>query len=146
MGKVFISYSHDGKTDTRLAEFLHEAINGRGHDAFIYKKEIPLSVQWSKLIDQRLDECDLFILLLSENSSKSDYVAEEVDRAYSLNQKHGRPAIASVRVKFEGDPPDDPLAIGRLKAAGLVRTENRTFVPANQLYARYFRRMLEKAL
>ena len=41
-----------------------------------------------------------------------------------------------------GDPAADRRAAGRLKAAGLVRFENNRPVPANQLYARFFRRML----
>ncbi len=40
------------------------------------------------------------------------------------------------------DPPNDQQAIGRLKAAGLARIENKKPVPANQLYLRYFGRML----
>jgi AAA-like domain len=43
---------------------------------------------------------------------------------------------------MRGDLPNDQQAIGRLKAAGLVRIENGKPVPANQLYSRYFGRML----
>ncbi len=41
-----------------------------------------------------------------------------------------------------GGPAADQRAVGRLKAAGLVRLENNRPVPANQLYAQFFRRML----
>jgi hypothetical protein len=104
MSNFFISYSHDGKDSSRLAEWLHDNLSSKGHDAFIYKQDVPLGVKWGKFIDDRLRKCDIFIALISENSIRSANVIEEVQTADSLHRKRKRPIIISVRVKFDGDP------------------------------------------
>jgi hypothetical protein len=104
MSNFFISYSHDGKESSRLAEWLHGQLTRQGHEAFIYKKDIAAGQRWSERISELLPKSDLFILLLSEQSSRSDFITEEVNRAYSLNCQHKRPVIITVRVIFDGDP------------------------------------------
>lgn len=104
MGNVFISYSHDGNESSRLAEWLHTQLSRQGYDAFIYQKDIPSGQRWSERISDLLPKSDLFILLLSEQSSRSDFIIEEVRRAHSLNCQHKRPVILTVRVGFDGDP------------------------------------------
>ena len=104
MSNFFISYSHDGKESSRLAEWLHDQLARQGHEAFIYKKDIAAGQRWGERISDLLPESDLFILLLTEQSSRSDFIIEEVRRAHSLNCKHQRPVIITVRVIFDGDP------------------------------------------
>jgi len=104
MGNVFISYSHDGNESSRLAEWLHEHLSRQGHDAFIYKRSISAGERWGERITEQLPGSDLFVLLLSEQSSRSDFILEEVNRAYSLNCQHQRPVILTIRVIFDGDP------------------------------------------
>jgi hypothetical protein len=104
MSNVFISYSHDGKENSRLAEWLRAELKRLGHEAFIYKQDVPLGVEWGQFIDDRLAKCNLIVALLSENSIRSANVIEEIQTADSLLRKHGRPVIISVRVKFDGDP------------------------------------------
>jgi hypothetical protein len=104
MSNFFISYSHDGKDSSRLAEWLWAELKRIGHEAFIYKQDVPLGVEWGKFLDAQLAECDIFIALLSENSIRSANVIEEIQTADSLQRKHSRPVIISVRVKFDGDP------------------------------------------
>ena len=240
MSNVFISYSHDGKESSRLAEWLRAELKQRDHEAFIYKQDVPLGVEWGRFIDEQLAKCDLLIALLSENSIRSANVIEEIQiddatlspfniglhaplepfdlkeclrlnarfekyGGKSLNQDdvkrlwdllRGQPyltheaihAVVTRRISsvtrlietaadddgpfadhlrsllkrishrsdynlstvfkriIENDAPNDQQAIGRLKAAGLVRIENGRALPANQLYARFFGQMLGQML
>ena len=49
----------------------------------------------------------------------------------------------ALRQIIAGDSLTDQYAIGRLKAAGLVRIERGTPIPANHLYARFFGKLFE---
>jgi serine/threonine-protein kinase len=59
-----------------------------------------------------------------------------------ISQRPEYDLTAAFRRIIEGEPLADRQAVSKLRAAGLVRLENNRPVPANQLYARFFRRML----
>jgi hypothetical protein len=74
MADVFISYSHKDsnyayKIADELARYHIEAwIDGR----------IDYGTQWPRVIENNLDDCPVFIILLSTNSKNSDWVLNEL--------------------------------------------------------------------
>ncbi len=77
MGHIFISYSH---ADQEYVHKLHAALLSEGFDAWIDGR-IDYGDQWPKVIQRHLDECDAFIIVMSQNSFESDMVQNEITRA-----------------------------------------------------------------
>lgn len=77
MGHVFISYSHKDKAYTQQ---LKEALLKNGFEVWI-DEHIDYGDEWPKIIQQHLDGCDAFIVVMSKNSFESDMVQNEVTRA-----------------------------------------------------------------
>ena len=77
MGHIFISYSH---ADQQYVDKLHAALLSEGFNAWIDGR-INYGDQWPKVIQQHLDECDAFIIVMSRNSFESDMVQNELTRA-----------------------------------------------------------------
>jgi formylglycine-generating enzyme required for sulfatase activity len=77
MGHIFISYSHQDKV---YVHKLQETLRNEGFDAWIDDR-IDYGEEWLKVIEEHLDGCDAFILVMSNNSRKSEMVQNEVTRA-----------------------------------------------------------------
>ncbi len=71
-------------------------------------ESIRLGDRWSQRIDQALERCDYFLLLLSSQSATSEMVTEEVRRARELRDLRSgeKPVILPIRVQF---PMSSPL-------------------------------------
>jgi len=105
--KVFISY-RSKDPDQTLAYKFQEALQMSGHEAFMAAASIRLGDNWSQRIDQALEACDYFLLLLSEKSATSEMVTEEVRRARELRDSRsmGKPVLLPIRIQF---PMSSPL-------------------------------------
>lgn len=105
--RVFISYRSQ-EPDIKLAQVFHDRIKLVGHSPFMAAESIRLGDNWSQCIDQELEACDYFLLLLSPQSATSEMVTEEVRRAKELHDTRdsGRPLILPIRVNF---PLSSPL-------------------------------------
>ena len=105
--RVFISYRSQDP-DLSLAQYFYESLKASGHDAFMAGASIRLGEKWTQRIDQELEQCDYFLLLLSPKSATSEMVIEEVRRAKELADRRpeNKPVILPVRVKF---PMNSPL-------------------------------------
>jgi len=77
MGYIFISYSHKDKD---YVHKLHEALSIEGFDVWIDDR-IDYGHEWPKVIQEHLDSCEVFIVVMSGNSYASDMVQNEVIRA-----------------------------------------------------------------
>ena len=77
MGHIFISYSHQDKD---YVHKLQKALQNEGFDAWIDDR-IDYGEEWLKVIEEHLDGCDAFILVMSKNSRESEMVQNEVTRA-----------------------------------------------------------------
>lgn len=99
--RVFISYRSQNP-DLDLAQQFYEALKAAGHEAFMAKESIRLGNNWSEGISRELEQCDYFLLLLSDQSATSDMVIEEVRRAKKLHNSHPehKPVILVIRVNF----------------------------------------------
>jgi pimeloyl-ACP methyl ester carboxylesterase len=99
--KIFISYRRRAKADARLAQWLTQSLKERGHDVFI-DVNMKIGVDWSKEIEKRIQWCDYLIVLLSEESSRSDMVQYEVQLAHDRRDADGLPVLLPVRIAFKG--------------------------------------------
>jgi hypothetical protein len=65
-------------------------------------ESIRLGEKWSQRVDEELEGCDYFLLLLSEQSAVSEMVTEEVRRAKQLGDLRPthKPIILPIRVNF----------------------------------------------
>jgi serine/threonine-protein kinase len=114
--RVFISYRSQDP-DLTLAQQFYEGLKAAGHEAFMAGESIRLGENWPERIDRELEQCDYFLLLLSEKSATSEMVTEEVRRARELRdlpkaaalryrRSEHKPIILPIRVNF---PIDSPL-------------------------------------
>jgi AAA-like domain/TIR domain len=83
-----------------LAQMFHDAIAQSGYGVFMAAESIRLGEDWAQRIDQALEQCEYFLLLLSERSAVSEMVTEEVRRAKQLRDQTGKPMILPIRVDF----------------------------------------------
>ena len=82
MGHIFISYSHKNKN---YVHKLQEALHSKGFEVWIDDR-IDYGDEWPLIIQDRLDECDAFILVATEDSYNSKWVRKEVTRAQRTNK------------------------------------------------------------
>jgi hypothetical protein len=82
MGNIFISYSHK---DSSYIHRLEKALKKRGFDVWIDKR-IDYGSVWPRIIQKYLDECEAFIVVVSENSFESEWVQKEVTRAQRIKK------------------------------------------------------------
>lgn len=84
MFKVFVSYStHDLKNVTQL----HQSLKNTGVEVFIAEHSVVPSEKLSDTISAAIASCDLFVLLWSSNAKASEWVAQEIGKAHSLQKK-----------------------------------------------------------
>ena len=77
MGHIFISYSHKDKD---YVHKLQAALQIEGFDVWIDER-IDYGREWPKVIQENLDSCGAFIVVMSKNAYESDMVQNEVARA-----------------------------------------------------------------
>lgn len=102
--KVFISY-RVAEPDRTLAQEFYQALSDRGYEAFMAGESLRLGQNWAQRIERELQQCDYFLLLLSEQSARSEMVTEEVGRAKALREQYGKPTILPIRVNFPRQSP-----------------------------------------
>lgn len=82
MGHIFISYSHKDK------DYVHKlqgVLQSKGLEVWIDDR-IDYGDEWPLVIQDRLDECEAFILIATEDSYRSKWVQKEVARAQRTNK------------------------------------------------------------
>lgn len=77
MGYVFISYSHSNKDYVRK---LSTALKNAGVEVWI-DEHIDYGTKWPKIIQDKLDGCSAFVLVMTSQSFESDWVQNELSRA-----------------------------------------------------------------
>ena len=104
MASVFISYRHL-EPDSKIANQFFKGIVEADHEAFLASDSIDLGDDWADKIRDALENCDYFLLLLSEKSLESDMVTEEVRRAKKLRdtRPNRKPTILPIRINLSLD-------------------------------------------
>lgn len=80
----FISYS---SKDKEIAYKIVDAIESTGHTCWIAPRNIPYGTPYARAIMEGIDECNTFIVLITDNSIKSEDVLNEVDNAHASKKK-----------------------------------------------------------
>ena len=75
MASLFISYS---RKDIETARKLTKAFEGQGLDFWIDWEGIPPTVDWWKEIEKGIEEADIFLFLISPDSTKSKVCRQEI--------------------------------------------------------------------
>jgi hypothetical protein len=82
MGYIFVSYSHK---DKEFVHKLHQDLENEGFEVWIDDR-IDFGDEWPMIIQEKLDACDAFILVASENAYESKWVQKELTRAQRINK------------------------------------------------------------
>ena len=83
MGHIFISYSHK---DTGYAKKLVSALQKEGFDPWVDER-LDYGSQWPLELQENLDTCEAFIVLMSPSSLASEWVQSELSRAKRKNKR-----------------------------------------------------------
>ena len=75
----FISYSRDDGAD--LARHLRQSLLKSGYEVFLDTASLSVGGKWRDRIETAIDGCDVFILIITENSMSSDEVKQEFTSA-----------------------------------------------------------------
>jgi adenylate cyclase len=84
LADIFISYS---SKDREKAEQLTELLASAGLSVWIDKQGIGAATSWSEEIVKALDECKVFVIMLSPTSIESKNVVRELALAFEKNKK-----------------------------------------------------------
>jgi formylglycine-generating enzyme required for sulfatase activity len=79
MSFIFLSYSHD---DGDYARSLAKTLEERGFSVFIDER-IDYGTTWPRVIQEKLDDCGAFVVVMSPRSYDSNWVQNELSRAIS---------------------------------------------------------------
>ena len=77
MSHIFISYSHK---DSEYAHKLADSLQERGLAAWIDDR-IDYGTRWPRVIQEHVDTCSAFIVIMTPNSYESEWVQNELTRA-----------------------------------------------------------------
>jgi hypothetical protein len=84
LSKIFISYSRADKSI--VDEFINQ-LEAAGHPVWVDREGIRGGEQWRQEIVEAIEQNDVFLLVLTHNSIKSDHVRTEVDLAKESRKK-----------------------------------------------------------
>jgi len=84
---IFISYS---SKDIAFADALQRALEVRGHSVWRDVRSIVGGEQWEPAILRAIKNADAFLLMISENSARSEWVRREIDRALEMFGQPGK--------------------------------------------------------
>lgn len=105
--RVFISYRSDSP-EAALAREIFRHLESTGHRPFMAGENLRVGDNWGARIDEELESCDCFLVLLSREATNSEMILGEVRKARRLRDERGgaRPRIVPIRVDL---PLESPL-------------------------------------
>jgi hypothetical protein len=80
---VFISHASKEKT---VAGSLKEKLQQKGFRVFLAHDDIEGGEEWMKMLYEKIQECDVFLILLSQEYHKANYTDQETGIAYAMNK------------------------------------------------------------
>jgi len=81
---IFISYSTH---DLQQVQALQKQLVNTPINVFVAEHSIKPSEELATKISTAINNCDLFVVLWSENAKNSDWVSQEIGKATALNKK-----------------------------------------------------------
>jgi len=91
----FISYSSN---DQDFAERLHADIQNKGVRCWFAPHDLPIGAKTWDAIDEAIKSRDKLLLILSENSIGSDWVEDEVNKAFAEERDRKQLVLFPVRI------------------------------------------------
>lgn len=91
--RIFISHSWH---DIHFARNLNDALRAKGHSVFLDAHSVGVGDSIPSRINSGLEECDIFIPVLSFQALESKWVKAEINAALILQNEDGRPLIIPV--------------------------------------------------
>jgi hypothetical protein len=88
MAHIFISYS---SKDLKYANHLNKLLTERGFEVWMDKFRVLPGMSWWDEIEKAIIKCSAFIIIMSENSRKSDWVKREL--LIARDDKNRKPII-----------------------------------------------------
>jgi tetratricopeptide (TPR) repeat protein len=82
--KLFISYSREDAGD--FAKHVHRYLMNSGYDVFIDVNNITIGDPWAHSIEQNISNCDVFLVILTPDALRSNYVENEILQAQRDNK------------------------------------------------------------
>lgn len=82
---IEIFLSHADK-DKKIAKKLADELSNYGMKIFVAHEDIKIGEKWETILFNKIKECDLFVVLLSENFHLARYTDHEIGIAYGLNK------------------------------------------------------------
>ena len=82
---IEIFLSHADK-DKKIAKKLADELSNYGMKIFVAHEDIKIGEKWETTLFNKIKECDLFVVLLSENFHEAKYTDHEVGIAYGLDK------------------------------------------------------------
>ena len=107
MSRCFISYRHVSP-DRELASAIGASLTRGGHGVFVDTK-IDIGDRWVDAIEREIQSAEFFVVLLSDQSIRSDMVRQEVALAHQRSADR-RLCILPVRVAYTAALPYDLAA------------------------------------
>ena len=101
-GHVFISYSH---RDSEFTHRLADELERHSIEAWIDDR-IDYGTRWPQVIQEKIDTCKAFILVMSDNARASDWVNNELTYALSKRKRvfplllKGEPWLAVTTIQY----------------------------------------------
>ncbi len=84
-GQFLVFLSHSAK-DKEYLEVVRGAVRGSGAHLYVAEENITPGARLSKKIRSKIDDCNVFLLLLTENSASSSFVNQEIGYALGLDK------------------------------------------------------------
>lgn len=94
--KAFISYSHK---DVQTAEVMASVLRAQKLPYFFDHHSLESGEVFDEEIIKRIDDCDLFLLVWSQNAAESDYVRKEYTHAMTLSYPQIPKDAATITIK-----------------------------------------------
>jgi uncharacterized protein YjbI with pentapeptide repeats len=95
MYSCFISYS---SKDQDFAERLHADLQNKGGRCWFAPHDLPIGAKTWDAIDEAIRLRDMLLLILSENSIASDWVEDEVNKAFAEERNRKRIVLFPLRI------------------------------------------------
>ncbi len=89
MADIYMSYASD---DSVIAGTLRKGLERYGYSTWMYNRDLLPGLNYREQIEEAIDSCSVFLLIISTSSSRHPQVAAEVLRA-SENGKHFLPLL-----------------------------------------------------
>ena len=95
MPECFISYA---EKDQKFAQKLHDDLEDKGIRCWIASEEIRIGEEFRSVIEEAIHRCKKVLLILSEDSIKSEWVKDEVEAALEKERADGRAVLLPIRI------------------------------------------------